>query len=155
MKPPTASRMSDRRLASSGAEPALPWTAARPAEVGSLSPGTLDEEPNPLAEWISDPGWPPATSTGGRVAEPARGVRSEREPLDALEIVADAPEPPEEPAPVDPPVPPPVAPVPPPVAPVEPVEPPVPPVEPPAPPAPALVGWCGAASWRAVSSGIE
>jgi hypothetical protein len=92
------------------------------------SPGTLEEDPNPLEEWISDPGWPPGTSVG--VVLPLA--------------------PPEAP-PEEPPLPPP-GPEPPLAAPSAAAVPDPLPEEPPLPP-PEFE--CGAASWRALSRGME
>jgi hypothetical protein len=125
-------------MASTGASLALAWTDRKPALAGAVKPGTADEDPNPFAEWIREPGSPPGTSTAG-VARPFPWcvVAGVDPPLpDAVGEPPAAPEPP---------VPPPPA-----------VPPPVPPDPLPPPPPGGTTAWpCGAASWRALSRGIE
>ena len=160
---PSASTTQATTTASVGAELALLSTASNPGASGALTPGTCDEEPNPLAEWMSEPGCPPGTSTAAPVevcplfagVEPletldplgADPLEPATEPLapepavpldpldgDPLELVA-------EPLPPEPAVPPPPPPD-------------CPPPDPPPPPDPAA-GACGEAFCRALSSGIE
>lgn len=53
---PTASRTSESSIASCGAELALVCGPMTVEPSGPRSSGTSEEEPNPLAEWISEPG---------------------------------------------------------------------------------------------------
>ena len=65
---PSASTTQATTTDSVGAELALLSTASNPGASGASTPGTCDEEPNPLAEWMSEPGCPPGTSTAAPVA---------------------------------------------------------------------------------------
>jgi hypothetical protein len=106
------------KIASSGALLASVWTERNPALAGASRPGTDEDEPKPLDEWTSEPGWPPGTRTALLVLPgplPLEGV----EPPPPLAVPPPVAPPPPEPvppelggAPVPPPPPPPELPEP-------------------------------------------